>query len=246
MSTRDCPLTFPSRMQLHFAAVSGIICIGVAWFSAYSVWREGNMARRLVLGVVLAVVFAAGSLSPAAEPEKTEKDVEKAKNPVVVIETSKGTIKVELWADKAPVTVANFLSYVDKKFYDGLIFHRVIKGFMAQGGGFTPDMKQKQPDKPIKNEATADKANDRGTLAMARTNVVDSATSQFFINLVDNKFLNHEDNTSSGFGYCAFGKVLDDGMKVVDEIGKVETGNRGGYNDVPVEPVIIKGIRRAE
>lgn len=169
---------------------------------------------------------------------------EKVKNPVVIMETSMGTIRAELWAETAPLTVANFLSYVDKQFFDGLIFHRVIPGFMIQGGGMMPDMSQKATDKPVKNEASADKKNDRGTLAMARTSVVDSATAQFFINLVNNDFLNHTDNSSRGFGYCAFGKVTE-GMDVVDKIGKVKTGDKGGHGDVPVTPVVIKSIRRA-
>ena len=169
---------------------------------------------------------------------------EKIVNPVVVIETSMGTIKAELWAEKAPLTVANFLSYVDKQFFDGLVFHRVIAGFMIQGGGMTPDMRQKAGGPPVKNEASADKKNARGTLSMARTSAIDSATSQFFINLVDNDFLNHTDNSSRGFGYCAFGKVTD-GMDVVDKIGKVKTGDNAGHSDVPVTPVIINSIRRA-
>ncbi len=169
----------------------------------------------------------------------------KNKNPVVVIETSKGTMRAELWADKAPITVSNFMEYVDAKHYDGLIFHRVIKGFMIQGGGFAPDMKQEKSSRgPIKNEAKADAPNARGTLAMARTAVVDSATSQFFINLVDNGFLDHKDESVQGFGYCAFGKVIE-GLDVVDEIGKVETTRKAGMGDVPAETVLIKSIRRA-
>ncbi len=162
-------------------------------------------------------------------------------NQIVIIETSMGTIKAELWADKAPKTVENFLSYTDKEFFDGLIFHRVISGFMIQGGGFTPQMQQNSVDAPIKNEATAELANDRGTLAMARTSDIHSATAQFFINLVDNDFLNHKSKSPSEFGYCVFGKVVE-GLDVVDAIGKVKT--RAG--DVPVETVTIKSIRRAE
>ena len=197
--------------------------------------------------VALVVAAALGSgMAFGQDVETKEMPVaEKAKNPVVVIETSMGTIKAELWADKAPLTAANFLGYVDKKFYDGLIFHRVIDGFMIQGGGFAPDMTQKAADKAIKNEATADKKNGRGTLAMARTGVVDSATSQFFVNLVDNDFLNHRDETARGFGYCAFGKVIE-GMAVVDKIAKVRTGTAGGFENVPATPVVIKSIRRAE
>ncbi len=164
--------------------------------------------------------------------------------PVVVIETSLGTIKAELWPDKAPATVQSFLAYADEKFYDGLIFHRVIKDFMIQCGGFAPDMTQKRTKAPVKNEAKADVTNERGTLAMARTGVVDSATSQFFINLVPNGFLNHRDETTRGFGYCVFGKVIE-GLDVVDKIGAVQTGNRAGMQDVPQTDVVIKSIRRA-
>ena len=164
-------------------------------------------------------------------------------NPVVVMDTSEGEIKIELWADKAPVTVENFLRYVDNDFYDGLVFHRVINGFMIQGGGFGPDMVQKSTYDPIENEASADKPNNRGTIAMARTQVVDSATSQFFINLVDNDFLNHTNETPSGFGYAAFGEVTE-GMDVVDRIAQVETGRVRGFSDVPNEPVVINSIER--
>jgi cyclophilin family peptidyl-prolyl cis-trans isomerase len=163
--------------------------------------------------------------------------------PVVVIETSMGKIKVELWDDSAPVTVKNFLGYVDDKHFDGLIFHRVMQGFMIQGGGFDQTMNEKKTREPIPNEATADKKNVRGTLAMARTQVVDSATSQFFINLVNNGMLNHTARTSRGFGYCAFGKVIE-GMDVVDKIAAVSVGNAGGHQNVPSTPVIINSIRR--
>ena len=174
-----------------------------------------------------------------------------AENPVVVIETSMGTIKVELYEDKAPITVKNFLAYTDDKFFDATIFHRVIgkenKGddFMIQGGGFTADMSQKKTREEIKNEATNGLKNERGTLAMARTGVVDSATAQFFINLKDNDFLNHRDTSTRGFGYCVFGKVTE-GMEVVDKIKAVKTGNKAGMDDVPVEAVTIKSVRRAE
>lgn len=164
-------------------------------------------------------------------------------NPVVIVETNKGTIKVELWADKAPLSAANFLRYTDGGFYDGLIFHRVIDGFMAQGGGFSEEMVQKSPFESIKNEASAAVPNKRGTLAMARTNVVDSATSQFFINLVDNDFLNHTDETPRGFGYAVFGEVIE-GMDIVDQIAKVATGNSRGYQNVPTEAVIMLSVKR--
>jgi len=165
-------------------------------------------------------------------------------NPVVVMETNKGTVTIELWADKAPITVENFLRYTDNGFFDGLVFHRVIPGFMIQGGGFSPDLVQKSTYDEIKNEATSALKNSRGTLAMARTNVVDSATSQFFVNLVDNSFLDHTNETPSGFGYAAFGEVIE-GMDVVDAIAAVETApGKGGHQNVPTEPVVITSIKR--
>lgn len=167
-------------------------------------------------------------------------------NPVVVLETNKGVITIELWADKAPISVENFLRYTDNNFFDGLVFHRVIPGFMVQGGGFSPDLVQKSTYDPIKNEASAAVPNSRGTLAMARTNVVDSATSQFFINHADNAFLNHTDETPRGFGYAVFGEVIE-GMDVVDEIAAVATGpGKGGHQNVPTEPVIIISAKRQE
>jgi cyclophilin family peptidyl-prolyl cis-trans isomerase len=164
-------------------------------------------------------------------------------NPVVIMETNKGTIKIELWADKAPISAANFLRYTDAEFYDGLIFHRVIEGFMIQGGGFNEDMVQQSPFESIKNEASAELANNRGTLAMARTNVIDSATSQFFINLVDNEFLNHKDETSRGFGYAVFGEVIE-GMEVVDAIATVSTERARGHQNVPKEAIKMISVRR--
>jgi peptidyl-prolyl cis-trans isomerase B (cyclophilin B) len=166
-----------------------------------------------------------------------------AANPVVVMETSMGPIKIELFEDKAPITVKNFLSYVDDKFYDGTIFHRVIPTFMVQGGGFEPGMKQKKTKDPIKNESKNGVANERGTLAMARTNDPDSATAQFFINTVDNKFLNRKDDDNPG--YCVFGKVIE-GMDIVDKIKGVKTGNRPPHQNVPVEDVTIKSVRRVD
>ncbi len=163
--------------------------------------------------------------------------------PVVVIDTSKGSIELTLWEDKAPTTVSNFLAYVDDSYYDDLIFHRVIDGFMIQGGGFDAAMRQKQTGSPIKNEASKEALNNRGTIAMARTADINSATSQFFINLVDNAFLNHRDTTTRGYGYCAFGEVTE-GMDVVDTIGKAATDRHGMHADVPTEAVIIKAIRR--
>ncbi len=164
-------------------------------------------------------------------------------NPVVLIETSQGNVTAELWPDKAPKTVENFLGYVDEGFFDGLVFHRVIPNFMIQGGGFTPDMRQKPTKAPIINEARADTPNSRGTLAMARTGEVDSATAQFFINLIDNTYLNHTARTPKGFGYAVFGQVLE-GMDVVDKIAAVPTGTIGPFENVPRTPVVIRSIRR--
>ncbi|ACH38358.1 MULTISPECIES: peptidylprolyl isomerase [Citrifermentans] len=167
------------------------------------------------------------------------------KNPVVLMETSMGNVKIELFKDKAPISVRNFLSYVKDAYYDGTIFHRVIKNFMVQGGGLDTDMQPKKTKFAIKNEATNGLKNLRGTLAMARTSVVDSATSQFFINVVDNAFLDHSGKTPDRFGYAVFAQVIE-GMDVVDAIREVKTGNKAGHQDVPVEPVFINSIRLVE
>ena len=174
----------------------------------------------------------------AAGPESA-----KTSNPIVSMKTSEGLIRIELWADKAPETVENFLAYVDEGFFNDTIFHRVIDGFMIQGGGFTPDMTQKPTHHPVKNEASAELKNVRGTIAMARTMVVDSATSQFFINVVDNSSLDHRSDSQSGFGYAVFGKVIE-GMDVVDKIKSVATANSGPFQNVPVKPVIIESVKR--
>jgi cyclophilin family peptidyl-prolyl cis-trans isomerase len=155
---------------------------------------------------------------------------------MVVLETSHGTIKIEVDPDQAPVTVENFLQYVDDGFYAGTIFHRVIPGFMIQGGGFDPQMQEKATNPPIKNEADNGLKNLRGTLSMARTQVKDSATSQFFINLKDNDFLDHGARDS---GYAVFARVVE-GMDVVEAIAGVKTGNHGPHGDVPVDPVVIE------
>lgn len=164
-------------------------------------------------------------------------------SPKVIMKTAKGDITIELYADKAPITVQNFLSYVDESYYDGTIFHRVIKNFMIQGGGHTADFVEKPSKSPIKNEAANGLKNLRGTIAMARTPVIDSATSQFFINHVDNPFLDHKDNTPEGYGYAVFGKVIE-GMDVVDAIANVKTMTRGGMQDVPRETITIISLRR--
>jgi cyclophilin family peptidyl-prolyl cis-trans isomerase len=163
-----------------------------------------------------------------------------AANPVVVIETSYGTIKAELFEDKSPISVKNFLQYTDDKHYDGTIFHRVMDGFMIQGGGFEPGMREKKTRDPIKNESANGVMNARGTLAMARLPGPDTATAQFFINLVDNRFLNP---SGANAGYAVFGKVIE-GMEVVDKIAKVRTGNKGGHEAVPVDDIVIKSVRR--
>jgi peptidyl-prolyl cis-trans isomerase B (cyclophilin B) len=166
-----------------------------------------------------------------------------AANPTVVMETSHGTLEIELFEDKAPKTVANFLKYVDDKFYDGTIFHRVINNFMIQGGGFNAKMEEKKTRESIKNEANNGLKNDTATLAMARTNDPHSATAQFFINVADNGFLNHSSQTPSGWGYAVFGKVTN-GMHVVNRIKTVKTGNLNGHSDVPMDSVSIKSVRR--
>jgi len=185
--------------------------------------------KRLALAALIAG-FAA--LLPAVSGDK--------KNPVVVMDTSVGKITIELFEDKAPVTVKNFLKYVDDKHYDGTIFHRVIADFMIQGGGFDTKFKEKETYKPIKNEAGNGESNKRGTIAMARTNNPDSATAQFFINVKDNTGL---DRSGAKAGYAVFGKVTD-GMEVVDKIRKVETESRGAHDDVPVKDVVIKSVKR--
>ncbi|QDP71113.1 peptidyl-prolyl cis-trans isomerase [Legionella israelensis] len=160
---------------------------------------------------------------------------------MIVIETSKGDIRIKLDKKNTPETVENFLNYVRSGFYNETIFHRVIDGFMIQGGGMTADMRQKSTLSPIKNEAKSAKPNKRGSIAMARTNDPHSATAQFFINVVDNDFLNYSDEHTGGFGYCVFGEVVS-GMDVVDEIAKVKTGSQAGHADVPEDPITIYQI----
>lgn len=164
---------------------------------------------------------------------------------MVTLKTNFGDIKLELFADKAPKTVANFLAYVEEGFFDNTIFHRVINNFMIQGGGFTADMDQKETKDPIENEADNGVANEMGTIAMARTQDPHSATAQFFINVNNNDFLNHSGKSVNGWGYCAFGKVVE-GMDVVEKIKAVKTGNHGYHQDVPVEPVIIQSATVSE
>ena len=179
------------------------------------------------LVVMAMLVFACPSFSEAG-----------SKNPVVEMKTTKGTIVIEVYPEKAPKTVTNFLRYVRWGQYDDTIFHRVIPNFMIQGGGFTTQMKKKVTEMPVENEADNGLKNDRGTIAMARTPDPHSATSQFFINIKNNDFLNHKSKTPRGWGYTSFGKVIK-GMDVVDEISKVKTGSKAGMSDVPIEDVVI-------
>jgi peptidyl-prolyl cis-trans isomerase A (cyclophilin A) len=188
------------------------LCVGALWICGAAMGQEGAVMTN----------------QPAAG------------QPVVVLSTSMGEIEIELCPEKAPISVSNFLAYVDAKSYDGTVFHRVIKNFMIQGGGMDEEMQSRPTRPPIKNEAANGLKNERGTVAMARTSAIDSATSQFFINLKDNEFL---DNGARDFGYAVFGKVTA-GMKVVDQIAAVPTGNLGPMQNVPTTPVVIKSVRR--
>jgi len=192
------------------------------------------MNRSLLIPLALALLALPLLLTGEASAQ--------GKNPVVVMKTSMGDIKIELYPDKSPATVKNFLQYVDEKHYDGTIFHRVIPTFMIQGGGMDADMREKPTHEPIKNEAGNGLANSRGTLAMARTSNPHSASAQFFINVKDNSFLDKA-NAQDGWGYAVFGRVVD-GMDVVDRIKQVATTSRGGHQNVPEQPVIVRSIRR--
>ncbi|MBM4269937.1 MAG: peptidyl-prolyl cis-trans isomerase [Deltaproteobacteria bacterium] len=200
-------------------------------------------------GTRISIVIAAlGALALVATTHAAEPEGGAAvqKNPTVTIKTSMGDITAELYADKAPITVKNFIDYAKAGYYDGTVFHRVIPGFMIQGGGMTADLSPKPGTKaPIKNEATNGLKNQDGTLAMARTGVVDSATSQFFINVKDNAFLDHKSATPQGFGYAVFGKVTG-GMDVVRKIEGVATGSKGMHQDVPKSAVTIEKVTVAE
>jgi cyclophilin family peptidyl-prolyl cis-trans isomerase len=191
----------------------------------------------VVLAAILSLVFFPNIKGGTTMNESTD-------NPIVVFETTMGQIKIELDMQNAPSTSENFLAYVDDGYFVGTTFHRVIPNFMIQGGGITEDMRDKPSKRAsIQNEANNGLKNDRGTLAMARTGDPHSATSQFFINLVDNAFLNFTGETMQGWGYAVFGKVVD-GMDVVDAIAQVPTGNKGGHQNVPVEPIVITAVSR--
>jgi len=193
------------------------------------------MAKTIFWGLAAAALFVAMAVTGNAQDT----------HPRVLMKTTKGDITIELFSDKAPLTVKNFLSYVDEKFYDGTIFHRVIRGFMIQGGGMAADFREKPAKPPIKNEASNGLKNKRGTLAMARTPEPHSATCQFFINHVDNDFLDYKSSTVDGYGYCVFGKVIK-GMDVVDAIAASPTTTKQGMQDVPRETITILSVRRIE
>lgn len=199
------------------------------------------MTEHMVRSFFCLIFFlAAMTLSTGCGTKGAKPD---ASCPKVVMETSMGNVTIELWPHKAPETVANFLEYVDGQFYDQLIFHRVMPGFVVQAGGFTLQMRLMETRAPVVNEARADTPNERGTLSMARTPDINSATSQFYVNLADNAMLNHLDDSPHGFGYCVFGTVIE-GMDVIDAIGKVKTRSFGPMQDVPAQPVVIKSIRK--
>lgn len=199
------------------------------------------MQRILILAIVALSLLAPTLTAIPYRPRYHEP--EDTATPCVVMETNHGRIVIELYADKAPLSVKNFLRYVDDQYYDGTIFHRVIADFMIQGGGYVPNMNQKQTRAAIKNEADNGLSNERGTLAAARASLPDSATAQFFINVKDNKNLDRA-NSPDKVGYCVFGKVVE-GMNVIDQIRLMKTGQRNGHGDVPVEDVVIRSMRRA-
>ncbi len=199
--------------------------------------RVTRTAAALLSVLIFAAMASCGSDLGQVEDRSGAKAPARSK---VILKTSKGTIQLELDGEKAPITVENFLAYVDANHYDGTTFHRVIPNFMIQGGGFSLDMSEKPTRAPIENEADNGLKNDRGTLVMARTQAVNSATAQFFINVKDNDFLNH---SGRDFGYAVFGRVVE-GMDVVDEIAKVPSGQRGPHGNVPLEPVVIESARR--
>ncbi len=189
---------------------------------------------RMFLGIAACTLIMVGTVL-----------AETKENPMVEMVTSQGTIKLELFAEQAPVTVSNFLAYVDSGFYDGTIFHRVIRDFMIQGGGFDEELNRKPTQAPIENEAANGIRNTRGTIAMARTQIPNSATSQFFINTVDNPALDYRNDTPQGIGYCVFGRVVE-GEEVLDKIQIVRTGSQRGMQNVPQEAIVIKSVTRIQ
>ncbi|MDT3707884.1 MAG: peptidylprolyl isomerase [Thiobacillus sp.] len=203
--------------------------------------RLHHFLTTLFLGFMMLGISGCNASEPGTQSVSTAPAAGQPANPRVLIETSMGNITVELFPAQAPQTTANFLRYVKSGFYDGLMFHRVIPGFMIQGGGLMPDMSEKPNGSPIANEAYNGLKNLRGTLAMARTGDPHSATSQFFINVADNRLLDHRGKSVAGWGYAVFGKVVD-GMAVVDAIVAVPRGSRGPHDDVPLEPVVMQRV----
>ena len=203
--------------------------------------RFSLLCHTLLISALMLGISGCGASEPGKQTVSTTPAAGQPANPRVLIETSKGNITVEVFLGNAPQSAGNFLNYVMTGFYDGLIFHRVIPGFMIQTGGMTPDMAEKPKNAPIRNEADNGLKNLRGTLAMARTGEPHSASSQFFINVADNAFLNHRGKSFEGWGYAVFGQVVD-GMDVVDAIVAVPRGDRGPNGDVPVEPVLMKRV----
>jgi peptidyl-prolyl cis-trans isomerase A (cyclophilin A) len=213
--------------------ISSRLLVPVAVAAALAGWLYVSPGRPAASGDVMPSQAPAAPQPPALAPAPG--------NPVAVISTTLGEIVVELFKDKAPVSVENFLHYVRDGFYSGTTFHRVVPGYVIQGGGFTPKMEEKRTRPPILNEATNGVSNARGTLAMARTRALRSATSQFFINLSDNSKLDHRSYSPDEFGYAVFGRVLS-GMDVVDRIAALPTQNVGPFSDVPVSPVVIQAV----
>ena len=238
--------TFRTGSIVAAAAVAAVLLLtaGCGGGSATSTTTAGDATTSTgvpTTGVVTSTTVQTGGGNVASSTTKGTAQMSES-NPVVVLHTSKGDITLELDTAKAPLSTQNFIDYAKAGFYDGTIFHRVIPGFMVQGGGMTADLQPKPGGRPpIKNEAGNGLKNVRGTIAMARTQVVDSATSQFFINVVDNASLDHRDDSAAGYGYAVFGKVTA-GMDVVDAIAAVPTGTQGDYQDVPVEPIVIKSV----
>jgi len=195
-----------------------------------------------MIRIFLAIAFVACLAAPCAQGAPVGESGEDAGKPVVLMETSLGEILIQLEPALAPVTVKNFLEYVNRGFYDNTVFHRVVKTFVIQGGAYSADLQRKPTGAPIRNEAANGLKNRRGTIAMARGVAVDSATAEFFINVADNPILNHQDDSVQGYGYAVFGRVIV-GMKVVDRIRVVETGKRKGLRKVPKLPVVIRSVR---
>jgi cyclophilin family peptidyl-prolyl cis-trans isomerase len=193
-------------------------------------------------GIFLAIVLVASLVTSCAYGASAGESAEDAGKPVVLMETSMGEIRIQLDPQRAPITVKNFLEYVESGFYDSTIFHRVVKNFVIQGGAYTTDLERKPTGAPIRNEAANGLKNRRGTIAMARGVALDSATAEFFINVADNPILNHQDDSIQGYGYAVFGRVIE-GMKVVDRIRGVETGKQKGLRKVPKLPVVIRSVR---